>query len=72
MTIQMKKRKSKLEITCHACGELIKRNSDVAWVPIGPGINKKERRKCRDGDTYNSIGIEIHWVCATGEESKEQ
>lgn len=53
---------------CIACGVLFAGGDRVAVRPLGPGLNPQARVNARSGKPYESIVIELHWACATGDE----
>jgi len=55
------------ETSCMACRERFKVGDVVTLMPIGPGKDEEARKKCREGHSYNSQALPVHWACATGE-----
>lgn len=53
---------------CPACGIMFKEGDYTALIAIGPGDDKEAQRKCREGESFNAIALEVHYACATGEE----
>ena len=53
---------------CPACEVLFKEGDYTTLVPIGPGPDESEQRKCRDNEGYNATGMEAHWICTVGKE----
>lgn len=54
---------------CPACREPFAVGDYTTLIPLGPGKNEQERKDCREGRFYAAVAIEVHWACATGEES---
>ena len=55
---------------CPACHIPFKEGDYTVLIPLGPGSNPEEREKARRGKSYNSVAVEVHWSCATGEEAR--
>lgn len=53
---------------CPACHQPFKEGDLTTLVPLGPGEAPEARLRCRTGQTYNAVCVEVHWSCATGEE----
>lgn len=53
---------------CPACKIAFKEGDYTALVPLGPGSNSEAQERCRRGQPYNAVAVEIHYSCATGEE----
>jgi hypothetical protein len=53
---------------CAACTVPFQEGELVTLIPLGPGDDPEDRRKCREGKAYNSTAAVVHWACATGEE----
>lgn len=53
---------------CEACGVAFKGGDYTCLVPLGPGDDPDSRQRAREGRPYNSVAVEVHWACATGEE----
>ena len=51
---------------CHACRRPFAVGDYTALVPLGPGDDPEERRKCADGKPYNAVALEVHYACALG------
>jgi hypothetical protein len=58
--------------TCSACDQTIKSGDMVAVLILGPGRSPKSRAKARAKEPYEAAAIEVHWACATGDETYEQ
>lgn len=43
-------------------------NDRTTLVAIGPGTDPEARERCRKGLAFNSVAVEAHWACVTGEE----
>jgi hypothetical protein len=54
-------------VECLACGVPFVVGDYTALVPVGPGDDPDQQAKARDGRPYTAIGVEVHWLCATGE-----
>lgn len=52
---------------CAACKQQFKPGDHSTLVLLGPGDDPSEQLKCREGRPYNSLAVEVHWACATGE-----
>lgn len=57
-----------IDDVCYACKHQFKEGDVTTLVVLGPGDDSEGRQLCREGRSYNAIGIPIHWACATGEE----
>lgn len=53
---------------CPACRIPLAAGDYTTLVPIGPGSDAEERRRCREGRAYNAVAVEAHCACVTGEE----
>ena len=49
---------------CPACHEPFKEGDYTTLILIGPGNDKEEKAKARDGRTYNAVCVEVHWECS--------
>lgn len=54
---------------CPACGTPFVAGDYTTLVTFGPGGSLEARERARKGRPYDAIGVEVHWACATGEES---
>lgn len=52
--------------TCLLCQEPYVAGDYTTILPMGPGGDQESRTLCRAGQPYEGIGVEVHWVCATG------
>lgn len=57
---------------CPACGEPFKEGEYTCLTELGPGADKEAQAKARIGCAYNAVAVEVHWACATGEESNDE
>ena len=53
---------------CPACTKPFKEGDFTTLISLGPGDDPEEQAKARAGMSYRSVGIEVHWDCAGGEE----
>jgi hypothetical protein len=44
----------------------------VTVVVLGPGADPQARAAARDRKPYNAAAIDVHWACATGDESYDR
>lgn len=51
---------------CKACEKEFAPGDATTLIPIGPGGDQEAREDCREGRTYNSESLAVHWACATG------
>lgn len=56
---------------CPACQRVLVEGDTVSVHVLGPGPNQAARRKAREGKPFEGIAVELHWACATGDESYE-
>lgn len=54
---------------CPACGVPLAAGDMVMVVPLGPGPDPEARAAARSGLPYQAVVVELHWPCATGDES---
>lgn len=52
---------------CPGCKEVFKVGDYTALVAIGPGADKEQQERARNGVAYNAVALEAHWACVTGE-----
>jgi hypothetical protein len=57
--------------TCLLCQEAFVGGDYTSILPMGPGGDQESRTLCKAGQTYQGIGIEVHWTCATGQQPVE-
>lgn len=53
---------------CVACDVALRAGDKVAVIKLGPGPDPSARDDARNGRPYDSLAMEIHWACATGDE----
>lgn len=53
---------------CPACGKPFKKGDYTTLIALGPGESPEAQKAARDGLAYNAVAVEVHWLCATGEE----
>jgi hypothetical protein len=51
---------------CPACGRLFAVGDYTTLIPLGPGDSEEARQKARERRWFNSVAVEVHYVCATG------
>lgn len=51
---------------CLLCQEAFKGGDYTSILPMGPGPDEESRTLCKAGQNYEGIGVEVHWLCATG------
>lgn len=54
---------------CAACGLAFKAGDYTTLVALGPGDDEEARERCRAGRPYNAVAVQVHYACATGEET---
>lgn len=54
---------------CPACGFALLPGDYTTAIPLGPGADPVARDRARDGRVYNAVAVEVHWACATGDET---
>jgi hypothetical protein len=54
---------------CPACQVPLADDDKVAVIRLGPGANPAARAAARAGLPYECVHAELHWACATGDES---
>lgn len=52
---------------CPACGNQFQAGDYTTIIPLGPGPDPEEQARAVTGRPYTAVGIEAHWVCATGQ-----
>ena len=52
---------------CPACDKPIVTGEFCTLIPLGPGDDEEDQKKCREGKFYSAISLPVHWACATGE-----
>lgn len=58
--------------SCLACHKGFKAGDYTTLIAIGPGNNRHSQMKCRLGEPYNAVSIEVHYACVTGFEPGEK
>ena len=53
---------------CAACKKPFKAGQFTTLIALGPGPDPEAREHALQGRDYNAVAIEVHWVCATGED----
>jgi len=56
---------------CIVCTQPIEAGEVTAILPLGPGSDPDTRRRAREGQVYDSVAIEVHIACITGQEDPE-
>lgn len=51
---------------CYGCGQLFTAQEYFVRVMLGPGGDREQRKRCRDGLDYNAVSLALHFACATG------
>jgi hypothetical protein len=51
---------------CPACDKPFEEGDYTTLVTLGPGDDKEQQEKCREGRPYNAVASEVHWECAGG------
>lgn len=54
---------------CPACQVPLAEGDMVAVVQLGPGANPGERAKAAAGLPFECVCADVHWACATGDET---
>lgn len=52
---------------CPACHQKFQVGDYTTLISLGPGDDQEEQKRCREGQPYNVVAVEVHWICATGE-----
>lgn len=52
---------------CPACHQPFKEGDYTTLISLGPGNDPEAQERCRTGRPYNAVAVEIHYACATGE-----
>lgn len=52
---------------CPLCNEKLVVGDVTTLLPLGPGGDPVQRFKCKQGQPYEGIAIEVHYACATGD-----
>lgn len=52
--------------TCPACNVPFVEGVCVTLITIGPGTDRDEQERCRQGRPYSGVAIAAHWTCVTG------
>lgn len=56
---------------CLLCQEAFTAGDYTTILPMGPGADNESRTLCRAGEPYEGVGVEVHWICATGQKGVE-
>ena len=54
---------------CPACRVAFVEGDFTTLVALGPGSDPESRQRARQGRAYNAIALQVHYACATGEET---
>lgn len=54
-------------LECEACLLPIEEHELLVAIPLGPGGDPEQRRRCSDGQPYDAQPVLVHWACATGQ-----
>ena len=54
---------------CAACKVPFVAGDFTTLVSLGPGDDPEQRERARAGRVHNAVAVEVHYACATGEES---
>lgn len=54
---------------CPGCGVALKEGDLVSVLRIGPGADPEQRALARAGLPFQQVCADVHWACATGDES---
>jgi len=57
---------------CQACEKPFVVGDYTTLIALGPADDSEQRQKAREGRAFNAVAVEVHWACATGEESQQQ
>lgn len=52
--------------SCPACDKPFVVGDHTTLIPLGPGEDPEARERAREGRWFNSVAVEVHYVCATG------
>lgn len=53
---------------CPICKKPFIEGDYTTLITLGPGDDPEEQRKHKEGESYNAIAIEAHYLCAGGYE----
>jgi hypothetical protein len=54
---------------CPACDQPFLAGQYITFVALGPGASADDRKRAREGRPYNAVAVQVHYACATGDES---
>lgn len=54
---------------CPACHRPFVAGDYTTLVELGPGDDPEQRAKASAGGVYTAVALEVHYACATGDES---
>lgn len=54
---------------CPACKVKFQEGDFTTLIALGPGKDMEKQKRARDGLVYNAVAVEVHWDCATGNNS---
>jgi len=54
---------------CPACRVAFVEGDFTTLVALGPGADSESRKRARQGRAYNAIAVQVHYACATGDET---
>ena len=55
---------------CAACQMKFKAGNYTTLIALGPGDSKEQRERARAGRAFDAVAVEVHWVCATGQQMR--
>lgn len=55
---------------CPACHVPLRAGDYTTLIPLGPGNDEEAQARCREGQAYNAVAVEVHYRCATGEDGR--
>jgi hypothetical protein len=53
---------------CPACHVSFAEGDRTTLIMLGPGGDPEQQEKASQGRAYTAVAVEVHWVCATGEQ----
>lgn len=56
---------------CLLCQDSYRVGDYTTILPLGPGSDPASRTLCKADEPYEGIGVEVHWICATGRQPIE-
>lgn len=58
-------------LPCAACTGKFEVGDYTTLIPLGPGSDEEAQMRAYAGGFFNSVAVEVHWSCATGQDVLE-